>query len=306
MIEPRVPIAPDVAELLPQLEPARRSSTEPDRQRADYRDYVTMFRQEPGDFTGTVVDEVVPSPEHDVPVRRYTPSDPRHRGHVLVYLHGGGWVLGDLDTHDAFPRLVAERTGLEVVSVGYRLAPEHPYPAPWNDCAAVVSHVGATAEWIALCGDSAGGNLAASIAATTSVDAQVLIYPGLAVPNSDDRSLDGRGLDRDDIDYFWAVYRGDRTPDARLAPLLNPHPLSAPPTLLTTAGHDPLRPDGLEYVRRLAESDVAVTYLPHPNLVHGWLELADGVPSARAARDEVIDAIAELHRRTTAHEVSRR
>ncbi|OLT31969.1 hypothetical protein BJF84_15635 [Rhodococcus sp. CUA-806] len=302
MTEPRFPEpAPDLAALAGQMEPAHRAVTPVERQRDEYRSFVALFRAD-SRFTGTVSDELVASPDGPVPVRRYLPRGHTHPGHVLVYIHGGGWVLGDLDTHDAFPREVAERTGIEVVSVDYRLAPEHPFPAAFDDCVAVVDHVAGTARWIAVCGDSAGGNLAAAISASRAdrapVDAQVLIYPGLDVPTSSDRNLDGLGLDRDDIDYFWASYRGDAALSARLVPLLHPDPIPAPPTLLTTAGSDPLRPDGIAYLRRLLDADVPATYLPFPHLIHGWLELADGVGSAGAARAVLIDAIGSLHQAT--------
>lgn len=296
---PRHELAADVAALLATLPQRTGPRPTPAEQRADFRHFVEMVQGPQPDFPGTIVDETVNSVAGEVRIRRYSPMIPTREG-VFVYLHGGGWVLGDLDTHDRFPRATAGRLGVEVVSVDYRLAPEHPYPAALQDCLAVVDHLAPHSAWIGLCGDSAGANLAAAVAArratTAPVDATVLIYPGLDVPAADpDPSLDGYGLDTADINYFWNAYRADNelTPD--LAPLLAPEPLVAPPTLVSTAGFDPLRRDGATYVSRLAGADVAVTYLPLPHLVHGWLELADAVDSAARARDRLIDAMGTLH-----------
>lgn len=298
--------AADLALLLAELDPTDRTAISPGQQRAEYAGFVEMFRGEEPAFPGRVTDEVIETgpDKHSVPVRRYRPDHEAHPGHVLVYFHGGGWVLGSADTHDRLTRAIADRLRLHVISVNYRLAPEHPFPAAFDDCERVVAHAAQDATWLAVGGDSAGGNLAAAISAHRAaggnpVDAQVLIYPGLKVPNGD-TSLDGLGLDRSDIDYFWSAYRGDHTPDALLAPLLAPDPIDAPPTLVTTAGCDPLRPDGVEYAQRLIAAGISTVYLPFPGLIHGWLELAEQVPSAARARETLLDAIGELHRSTSA------
>lgn len=306
-------LAPDLAALLEELSPADRSGTSPQQQRAEYGEFVEMLRGPESTFTGDITEHTVTNTASGqvVPIRRYSPDKPTDPDHVLLYFHGGGWVLGNLHTHDRFPRAIAQQLGLEVVAVDYRLAPEHPFPAAFDDCVTVVDHIAQTAKWIGLCGDSAGGNLAAAVsadrAAVAPVDAQILIYPGLSVPSEvPDRTLDGLGLDRDDIDYFWSSYRSDNHLDARLAPLLHPDPIPAPPTLVTTAGFDPLRRDGVNYATRLADADVAVTYLPFPQLVHGWLELAEAVGSAHDARQQLIDAIGVLHHSSAPRGVQRR
>lgn len=302
--------APDLLSLLAELTPSDRTRATPAQQRAEYSDFVTMLRGPEPDFVGTIVEEKVPSATDspDILIRRYVPAAPARPRDVLVYFHGGGWVLGNLDTHDRFPRAIAQQLDLEVVSVDYRLAPENPFPAAFDDCVTVVDRLARSASWIGLCGDSAGANLAAAIstelASNMPVDAQVLIYPGLSVPSEIPvRTLDGLGLDRADIDYFWSSYVGDNEPDSRLAPLLHSDPIPAPPTLVTTAGCDPLRGDGAKYVARLVGADIPVTYLPFPRMVHGWLELAEAVASAGEARNKVIEAIGTLYNSTTRQRV---
>ncbi|MFI6365235.1 alpha/beta hydrolase [Nocardia sp. NPDC050630] len=303
--------AADLNPLLSQLAPTDRTAMDPEDQRTEYIEFVEMFRRDEPAFAGTVTDELIQTGRHDhaVPIRRYRPDSAADSGHVLVYFHGGGWVLGNPATHDRFTRAIADRLRLHVISVDYRLAPEHPFPAAFNDCELVVAHAAEDATWLAVGGDSAGGNLAASVSAQRAtngnpVDAQILIYPGLNVPTEGgDTSLDGMGLDRSDIDYFWASYRGDREPDARLAPLLASDPIPAPPTLVTTAGCDPLRTDGIQYAQRLIAADVPTTYLPFPHLIHGWLDLADTVASAGHAREILIDAIGILRDSTAPGEL---
>lgn len=295
----------DLQALLAELGPSNRTEMSPEQQRAEYNGFVDMLRGPEPYFAGTIIDDEILDARDDanIRIRRYLPAEPSSEGDVLVYFHGGGWVLGNLDTHDRFTRAIAQRLRLEVVSVDYRLAPESPFPAAFEDCSAVVDRLASTAGWIGLCGDSAGANLAAAISAERAsslpVDAQVLIYPGLGVPSDiPDRSLDGLGLDRADIDYFWSSYLGDNEPDARLAPLLHADPIPAPPTLVTTAGCDPLRTDGTHYVARLVDADIKVTYLPFPHLVHGWLELAEASASAGEAQRLLIEAIGTLRHST--------
>ncbi|WP_192886554.1 alpha/beta hydrolase [Agrobacterium sp. LAD9] len=299
--------ASDLEPLLAGLVATDRNTVSPQQQRSEYVAFVEMFRGDEPSFRGTITDEVLATGPHghSVPVRRYRPDGEARPGHVLVYFHGGGWVLGSPDTHDRFTRAIADRLRLQVISVDYRLAPECPFPAAFEDCERVVAHAAKDAHWLAIGGDSAGGNLAAAVSAHRTgagcpVDAQILIYPGLDVPGPNpDTNREGLGLDRSDIDYFWASYRGEHQIDARLAPLITTDPIAAPPTLVTTAGCDPLQADGVKYAQRLIAAGVATTYLPFPGLIHGWLELAEQVPSAREARDVLIEAIRTLHESTS-------
>ncbi len=252
-----------------------------------------------------VADGVVEYDRHAVPIRRYNPAgcgmDPRR---VIVYVHGGGWTVGDLDSGDHFARTLAGGLGATVVSVGYRLAPEHPFPAAFNDCAAVVrsvrdAHPGAR---LAVAGDSAGGNLAAAVAARgrtherLRVEAQLLVYPALD-PRQQHAShaqfADGYLLTRSDMAFYWDNYlpsAADRS-DPRAAPVAITDLTGLPPTVIATAGFDPLHDEGRQYAQRLIEANVPTVYLPFPRLTHGFLDMAGRVPAAQRAADTVVQSL---------------
>ncbi|WNF56119.1 alpha/beta hydrolase [Pseudomonas sp. SG20052] len=223
-----------------------------------------------------------------VSVRSYQPpvSPPTGGGPCIVYLHGGGWVVGDLESHDFICAELASTLGALVIAVDYRLAPEHPFPAAFNDCLGV---------WRALrsgpfrldpgrtlvAGDSAGGNLAAALclalrdAGEPVPAAQVLIYPGLG----GDRSLPSRSecidaplLASSDVDCYHALYlRGTRQPGAYAMPLLAGHFGGLPPALIAVAQFDPLRDDGVLYAEHLQAAGVPTTLYYGKGLVHGCL-----------------------------------
>ncbi|QZP34821.1 alpha/beta hydrolase [Pseudomonas sp. DR48] len=223
-----------------------------------------------------------------VPVRSYQPSvtSPAGGCPCIVYLHGGGWVVGDLDSHDFICSELASTLGVLVVAVDYRLAPEHPYPAGFNDCLGV---------WRALrsgpfrldpartlvAGDSAGGNLAAALclalrdANEPLPAAQVLIYPGLGGDHqlpSRSECIDAPLLSSSDVDCYHALYlRGSRKPSAYAMPLLAGDLAGLPPALIAVAQFDPLRDDGVCYAERLNAAGVAATLYYGEGLVHGCL-----------------------------------
>jgi acetyl esterase/lipase len=252
-----------------------------------------------------IADGVVEHDRHAVPIRRYHPAaDGRDPSRVIVYIHGGGWTVGDLDSGDHFARTVAGSLGATVVSVGYRLAPEHPFPAAFNDCAAVVrsvrdAHPGAC---LAVAGDSAGGNLAAAIAARARTDerlrveAQLLVYPALDPHQqhaSHEKFADGYLLTRSDMAFYWDNYLpavADRS-DPRAAPATLADFSGLPPTVIATAGFDPLHDEGREYAQRLIEANVPTVYLPFPRLTHGFLDMTDRVPAAQRAADTIVQSL---------------
>jgi acetyl esterase len=255
-----------------------------------------------------VADGVVEYDRHTVPIRRYSPAaDGMNSDRVIVYIHGGGWTVGDLDSGDHFARTLAGGLGASVVSVDYRLAPEHPFPAAFNDCAAVVrsvrdAHPGVR---LAVAGDSAGGNLAAAIAARgrtdehLRVEAQLLVYPALD-PRQQHAShaqfADGYLLTRSDMAFYWDNYLpavADRS-DPRAAPATITDFTGLPPTVVATAGFDPLHDEGREYAQRLIEANVPTVYLPFPRLTHGFLDMADRVPAAQQAADTVVQSLSLL------------
>ncbi|QRG70438.1 alpha/beta hydrolase [Brevibacillus choshinensis] len=221
-----------------------------------------------------------------IPVRIYTPEGQGPMP-LFVYYHGGGWVIGDIQMTDASCRLLANRTGRVVVSVGYRLAPEHPYPTPVEDCYAALkwvhehaSDIHGNASNIVVGGDSAGGNLAAVVALKArdergpSIAAQVLFYP---VTNLDytTRSYEsfqkGFGLDRELMMWFGEHYvKGEDRVNPYVAPLLAEDLGKLPPAFVITAEFDVLRDEGLAYAKRLQEAGVRVESVCEEGLVHGY------------------------------------
>lgn len=246
-----------------------------------------------------------------VPVRLYRPAD-RGRLPAIIYLHGGGWVLGSPDTHDSITAAMALAAEAAVISVDYRLAPEHPYPAAFDDGYAVLCEAAARPRRfgidparIALAGDSAGGNLAAAIALAArdrggpALRLQALVYPAVST-NCDRPSClehaEAPFLTRESLRYYIACYLGgaSTTTDPCAAPLEAPSHHGLPPAFIATAGIDPLRDDGALYAERLQLAGVEVEYRCAPRLIHGYLR-AFGV--SRAARGEFDALCAALRRR---------
>jgi acetyl esterase len=228
---------------------------------------------------------------------------------LIVFFHGGGWVICDLDTHDAACRRLCLGSDAVVVSVDYRLAPEHRFPAAADDCAAAArwavanAHaLGADPRRVVLAGDSAGGNLAAVVALDLrdaggpSVAGQLLLYPvtdhPMAGHASYDAFADGFGLTRDAMVWFWDHYLGGPLDAARAAALpARAVPLRAtdlrglPPAMVLTAGHDVLRDEGEAYARRLRDAGVDTVFERHAGMHHGffnWGGVLDGADRAMA------------------------
>ena len=252
-------------------------------------------------------DRSVPGPAGDIPVRVYRP-DAESPLPVVVYFHGGGWVIGDLDTHDAICHRLAAGVPSVVVSVDYRLAPEHPYPAAVEDADAatrwVAGHaadLGADPARLAVAGDSAGGNLAAVVARHARdaggppIAFQLLVYPGTDLTASLPSHVEnGTGylLDEGTMRYFLGCYLGDgdpRDPDA--SPLFADDLSGLPPALVLTAGFDPLRDEGEAYAERLREAGVAVVTSRYDGMIHGFYGLDNLVDEARRATDETTTAL---------------
>lgn len=250
----------------------------------------------------------IPGPDGELPIRVYTPSA-SGRLPVLVYFHGGGWVICSIETHDGICRRLANAVKCMVVSVDYRLAPEHPFPAAPEDCfaatrwvAANASELGGDPRRIAVAGDSAGGNLAAVVALMARdrggpfLRHQLLVYP---VTN---RAFDtpsylenGEGylLTRAMMEWFWGHYL-PRESDA-MAPYASP--LQAkdlrglPGAHVITAQYDPLRDEGEAYALRLQEAGVATKHSSFPGMMHGFFSMGDAIDVANRA---VAEAAAEL------------
>lgn len=251
----------------------------------------------------------LPGPAGSIAARLFTPPGAEEPGGLLVYFHGGGWVIGGLDTHDDPCRFLAAHSGARVLSADYRLAPEHPFPAAAEDALAAYEWTAANAERLAadpgrigVGGDSAGANLAAGVcllardAGTPSPAMQLLIYPVTETAGTAaSRRTFGEGflLTRADMDWFEERYLppgADRN-DPRVA-LLEASELSGlPPAYIATAGFDPLRDEGEEYARRLREAGVPVALRRHPGLIHTFANLTAICPSARSAMLEAAGAL---------------
>jgi acetyl esterase len=251
---------------------------------------------------GKIEDRKIPGPAGDIPVRIYTPVDAK--ADVLpglVFFHGGGFVIGDLETHDDLCRCLANGSGCRVVSVDYRLAPECPFPAAVDDCFAATKYVaaqaaefGINASQLAVGGDSAGGNLAAVVCLLAKTEGpkiafQLLIYPvtQLGQPEMPSMKENAKGyfLERESMAWFTRMYCPDAAHhgDHRMSPLLAKDLSGLPPAYVATAGFDPLRDEGKAYADKLDAAGVPVTYVNYPGMIHGFFSLRGFVPKAREA-----------------------
>jgi acetyl esterase len=252
----------------------------------------------------------IPGPAGRIPARLFVPpSTAAGPLPLLVYYHGGGWVIGDLETHDAPCRFLAAHSGAQVLAVDYRLAPEHPFPAAFEDaCAAYAWATGypddppLAVDRVAVGGDSAGANLAAAVclqARNGGMPApamQLLIYPiaecSRQLP-SRDLFREGFLLTRRDMDYFEDRYlpAGTDRSDPRVSVLQAEDLSGLPPAYLATAGFDPLRDEGEAYAECLREAGVPVALRRHSGLVHTFANLTAICPSARQAMLEAAGAL---------------
>jgi acetyl esterase len=264
----------------------------PDRARADLRAQVPAVSGPLADVA-RVDDRRVPgaTPHESIPVRIYSPAASGPTAGI-VYFHGGGFVIGDLDTHDPLCRQIAARTGAAVCAVDYRLGPEHPFPAAVDDAVAAarwfVAHtneLGVDPTRLFVMGDSAGGTLA-TVAALALRDqpsphlrGQILIYPITdhvdAGSPSYDAFADGYGLTRDGMRWFFRHYLADPADatDPRVCPLRLPTLRRLPPAFVVTAEYDVLRDEGERYVERLRDEGVDVTFARADGLHHGFIRL---------------------------------
>jgi acetyl esterase len=250
-------------------------------------------------------------PGGPIPLRAYRPAGSASEESLplLMYFHGGGWVIGDLDTHDVVCRQLANGARCAVISVDYRMGPESPFPAAVEDCVAATRWAAAEAAQlridprrIAVGGDSAGGNLATVVALTAreaggpALAFQLLVYPatdqryGFA---SVERNGEGYLLTRQAMEYFRGHYlpRRQDWDDWRASPLLARSLAGLPPALVITAGFDPLVDEGRAYAERLAAEGVQTTYREYPDMVHGFLLLGGVLDTANAAVGECSKAL---------------
>ena len=254
----------------------------------------------------TVYDTMIENDDCVVPARVYRARESKVLDPGLIFIHGGGFTIGDLDSHDSLCRQFAIEASVTVIALNYRLAPEHKFPAAVDDCLAATRHILANAETfrlqpgkIAIAGDSAGGNLSAVVcnelnkAGEPMPACQILIYPATRMVNFETesrRELDtGVTLDKRLIDYFNDMYLGGidyEEEDPRLNPALVEELSGVPPAHIITAEYDPLRDEGEEYGRLLNQAGVAASYHCYEGLMHNFILQTAVVPAAnRAVKD---------------------
>lgn len=246
---------------------------------------------------------------HEIPARVYHAAAPAGPAPVLLYYHGGGWVIGDLETHDPLCAEIARQLGMTVVSIDYRLAPEHKFPAAGEDCVAATkwaagspSELGHDVTGLIVSGDSAGGNMAAIVAQelTGKLDApiiaQFLIYPGVDM-TADSGSMqefgEGYLLTAEGMAWFSQHYLGgpEDVEDHRASPIKADSLAGQPPALVFTCGLDPLRDQGRAYAGRLIEHGVRTIYREAAGQIHGSFNMRQAIPSAQA---DLTGCIADL------------
>ncbi|MFE7513656.1 alpha/beta hydrolase [Streptomyces sp. NPDC057540] len=248
-----------------------------------------------------VLDTTIPGPGGPLPVRVYRPSAAQGPLPVLVYFFGGGWTLGSIETGDAICRSLANAAGCLTIAVGYRLAPEHKFPAAVDDCHAgvrwIAEHVGrfgGDATRIAVAGDSAGGNLAAAVtlrnrdAGGPALVAQLLVYPNtdyLADTDSRRENTDPLLFNDKSVHWYWDNYLGtaEDGADPLASPLRAADHSGLPPALVITAEYDPLRDEGEQYATRLRESGVPVESVRYHGVAHGFFAMAGTLDAGRRA-----------------------
>jgi len=257
-----------------------------------------------------VLDDTISSNELTIPVRIYHMNSTNQLLPVLVYFHGGGWVLGSLDSQDALCRLVASLFECVVISVDYRLAPEHQYPAAVDDCLGVLEWISSKAshnwdiEKIVLAGDSAGGNIAAVVSKICrenklpgKIIHQVLIYPVTDLSHFDTSSYEkyatGYSLNKKEMIWFRNLYLGDEveSTNPRVSPLLETDFRECVRTTVITAGFDVLHDEGAAFYQKLRDHGVVTELVNFQNLTHSFLRFTEHDENARKAVNQIVDII---------------
>jgi acetyl esterase len=269
----------------------------PEAARADFRRGCALAAPTPRPIT--TEDGRFPGPLGPIPYRRYLPVG--HELPVLVYFHGGGWAVGGIDTADTLCRHLALDADVEVVSIDYALAPEHPFPAGLRDAHAALDAVMArTDRPVGVGGDSAGGHLSALLAQERSVAWQLLVYPAtdLRRLTTSHRTLaHGYVLEKEAIDRYLD-WLGADPEDPAASPALRP--AGEAPAIVVTCGFDPLRDEGEAYADALRRAEVPLVDLRYPDLPHGFVNMDGLVPRAREAIRQISDALRHVaHPRDT-------
>jgi acetyl esterase len=277
-------------------------------------DQMAAVTRGPGEPVAKVEDRSIPGPEVAIPVRIYFPEGAAPFP-VMVFYHGGGWVIGNIDSHDALCRKLTNAIGCVTVSVDYRLAPEAKFPAAAEDSYAATQWVsehaaslGCDPKRLAVCGDSAGGNLAAVVPLMARdrgkppIAFQVMLYPctdGSLESGSMRELAEGYFLTRGAMNWFWNHYvrdHNDRT-NPYAAPIHAPELKGLPPALIITAEYDPLRDEGEAYAAKLRTAGVPVTLTRYEGTIHGFVSMADSLDKGKEAINEVVSTLKAVFRK---------
>lgn len=307
----------DVAALLAMLEQMggpEMDEVSIEEARGAYSTMIGMAEAEPRELA-VIRDLSCPGPAGDIALRLYDTLESREAGPVVMFYHGGGFTIGDLNTHHAICTELATLLDLPLVAVDYRLGPENPFPAAVEDCEAATrwvasnpAELGREATGLITTGDSAGGNLAivvplalAEKPADVPVILQAPIYPiasEVEETGSYKSFCDGYLLTARGMTFFDECYKADRS-DRRGFPILKSDHSDMPPTVLMTAGLDPLRDSGREYSGELIKAGVDVTYLEMPGIVHGFIHLRKALPSAQTDVETFAAAVTNMLERVS-------
>lgn len=308
-----MPIHPQIAEILSHIPPADGTRPDPSVMRAAEQQHVAPLEDRLP--LADVEDRVAATAAGDVPIRIYTPTEADVYG-VLVYVHGGAFFLGSLDTHDHVARALAKETGFKVISVDYRLAPEAAYPAGLSDCYGVVrwaAENGESLKWdganLALAGDSSGGNFVAAVTAMAhdegfdGITQQVLFYPSVDLDFDVERyaslreNARGYGLETVGLAPWNSFYidGGADPADPLVSPIKRTDLAGLPTALIITAEFDPLRDEGELYGQRLREAGVEVTVSRYEGANHGFVQNFSWIPEYYRAFEEA-GAFVKQHR----------
>jgi len=259
-------------------------------------------------------ERAIPGPNGDIPIRIYWPNTAADALPILLLYHGGGWTLGDMDTHENVCRFYCAKARVIVINVDYRLAPEHKFPAGVEDCYAALewaaehaAEIGGDASRIAVTGDSAGGNLSAVICQLAiarggpGIAFQALVYPAVdATPQAIDkyasRKKFGGGeyfLGKKEMDWFYGHYFGETglSRDHRVSPILTEDLSGLPPALVITAGFDPLCDEGKAYADRLTAAGVKAEYKCFETTIHGFMSFSGGVDAGKEGLALIADRV---------------
>ncbi len=310
-----MPVDPQVQALLTQMKTLNRPHTY-EVSVAEARANIRMLRLLTGgeaERVYRVEERSIPGPEQQIPIRIYRPQEGASLP-ALVYFHGGGWVIGDLETHDDVCRHLANKVGCVVISVDYRLAPEHRYPAAPEDCYAAThwvyhhaSELKINPGKIAVGGDSAGGNLATVVSLMAREQGgPPLVFQLLIYPVTDHYTIEkpsykenGEGYFLEYQDMVWFTHHYLPQPDTRyihdplVCPLYAPNLKNLPPALVLTAEYDPLRNEGELYAQKLQQAGVPTGLIRYDGLIHGFINLFGLIDKSAQSFDDIAQVLQE-------------